>query len=79
VISQVPIARRPVQPERRQTLSTLVEVVVGYDGKVIQVSPLRSTEGFDETVAEAISQWVFEPTQLNGKPVMVITEVPVSR
>jgi protein TonB len=34
--------------------------------------------GFDENAVEAVSQWKYKPTLLNGKPVRVVTSITVN-
>jgi TonB family protein len=34
--------------------------------------------GFDESAIEAVSQWKYTPTLLNGKPVRVVTTITVN-
>ena len=50
----------------------ILEVTVNRQGEVSNVSVLRSAEGLDEAALEAVHQWRYEPTILNGRPVGVI-------
>ena len=34
--------------------------------------------GFDESAVEAVSQWKYSPTLLDGKPVRVVTTITVN-
>jgi hypothetical protein len=67
---EVPVLRRmpPDKPVRFVDL----EIVVDPSGHVMQVHAVRSVEGFDQALADAIQQWEFEPTFLGGKAVPVI-------
>ena len=51
----------------------ILEVTVDRRGGVSNVSVLRAAgEGFDEAAVEAVRQWRYEPTMVNGRPVSVI-------
>lgn len=47
-------------------------MTVGRQGDVSNVSVLRSAENLDEAAIEAVRQWRYEPTIVNGRPVSVI-------
>ena len=69
-----------VQPEyprlarlRRVQGIAILEVTVDRQGNVSNVSVLRSdAEGFGEAAVEAVRQWRYEPTIMDGRPVSVI-------
>ena len=50
----------------------ILEVTVDRQGEVSSVSVLRSAEGLVEAAVEAVRQWRYEPTIVNGSPVSVI-------
>ena len=50
----------------------ILEVTVDRQGEVSSVSVLRSAEGLDDAAVEAVRQWRYEPTMVNGRPVSVI-------
>ena len=50
----------------------ILEVTVDRQGGVSNVSVLRAAEGFDEAAVEAVRQWRYEQTMVNGRPVSVI-------
>ena len=64
---------------RRQQLRGVVamEMVVGRDGSVVSLRPLNGPEVFAQAATEALRWWRFQPYQVNGKPVIVKTEVAV--
>jgi hypothetical protein len=49
-----------------------IEVVIDHAGRVAQVFVMDSTEGYDQSVVDALQKWTFEPTRLDGRPVWVI-------
>lgn len=71
----------PGYPEaaRAQNLSGVVvlDIVVGRDGSVIEVSPESGPEVLTRAAAEAVRWWQFEPFQINGHAAVVGTTVEV--
>lgn len=56
----------------------ILEAVIGEDGSVENVRVLRSKPLLDAAAVEAVRQWRFTPTLLNGQPVPVVMTVTVS-
>jgi protein TonB len=56
----------------------ILEAVIGADGRVSQVRLLRSIPLLDQAAMDAVRQWVFTPTLLNGEPVPVVMTVTVA-
>ena len=52
-------------------------VVIGKDGRVVRETLVSGHPGLAPAAVEALHQWVYEPTLVNGKPVEVVTEVLV--
>jgi protein TonB len=73
---------RPVYPrfalEARVQGLVIVEATIGADGRVVNARVLRSVPLLDEAALEAVRQWEFVPTHLNGVPVPVIMSVTVA-
>ena len=68
-----------VQPEyprmarlRRIQGIVILEVTVDREGNVSNVAVLRSVDGLDAAAVEAVRQWRYEPTIINGRPVSVV-------
>ena len=55
----------------------ILEATIGPDGRVQDVKVLRSIPLLDQAALDAVRQWVFTPTLLNGVPVPVIMTVTV--
>ncbi len=55
----------------------ILEAVIGEDGRVRNLRVLRSIPLLDDAAAEAVRQWQFTPTLLNGEPVPVVMTVTV--
>jgi protein TonB len=61
--------------QARVTGMVIVEAVIGEDGRVRDISVLRSIPMLDEAAVAAVKQWVYAPTLLNGIPVPVIMTI----
>jgi TonB family protein len=55
----------------------IVEVLIRPDGKVNSARIVRSIPLLDQAALDAVRQWEFAPTLLNGAPVSVISTVTV--
>ncbi len=55
----------------------LVECVIGVDGRVTDVRVVQGHPLLAEAAANAVRQWRYAPTLLNGEPVAVIMTVTV--
>ena len=56
----------------------ILEATIGATGNVTAVNVLRSVPLLDEAAVNAVRQWVYTPTLLNGVPVPVIMTVTVN-
>ena len=72
---------RPVYPQSaiqaRIQGVVIIEATIGKDGAVDNARILRSIPLLDPAALEAVRQWQFTPTLLNGVPVPVIMTVTV--
>lgn len=55
----------------------ILECTISPEGKVVTVKTLRGVPLLDEAAIEAVRQWEYTPTLLNGVPVPVIMTVTV--
>jgi protein TonB len=71
----------PVYPATALTQRTfgtvVVEAIVGPDGKVHDARVMHSVAGLDDAALDAVRQWEFLPSRLNGVPVAVIVTILV--
>jgi len=58
--------------------TVIIEAVIGADGRVQSARSLRPMPFLEEAALEAVRQWVFTPTKLNGEAVPVVMTVTVS-
>lgn len=56
----------------------ILECVIGEDGRIARVKVLRGVPLLDQAATEAVRQWEYEPTVIDGVPVPVIVTVTVN-
>jgi len=56
----------------------ILEALIAEDGSVRDVKIMRSVPLLDGAASDAVRQWRFTPTLLNGVPVQVIMTVTVT-
>jgi protein TonB len=73
---------KPVYPDAAKSGRVqgvvIIEATIGANGKVIDTRVLRSVPMLDQAALDAVKQWEFTPTLLNGKPVPVVMTVTVN-
>jgi hypothetical protein len=74
---------RTVLPEVPESLrgirgSVMLNVAVGGDGKVIRAVAEGGPPELYAISVKAVEQWTYQPTLLNGSPVVVITRVEIN-
>ena len=55
-----------------------IEATIGADGKVVDARVVRSVPMLDQAALDAVRQWEYTPTLLNGVPVPVIVTVTIN-
>jgi hypothetical protein len=73
--------QRPSMRDRRTGMPPaplLMELVIDESGRVVQIHILRSVDGYDDAVADAVQKWEYEPTVVRGQPKTVILTELVS-
>jgi len=84
VVDMARFVRRvePVYPSlaRQARISGAVELtgVIGVDGRIRELQVVNGHPLLARAALEAVRQWVYEPTLLNGKPVEVIAPITVN-
>ena len=73
---------KPVYPAMAQSArvagAVIIEATIGPDGKVIDAKVLRSIPLLDQAALDAVRQWEYTPTLLNGVPVPVVMTVTIN-
>jgi protein TonB len=55
-----------------------LEATIGVDGKVKGVKVLKGPPMLQKAAQEAVMQWVYKPTLLNGTPVENVTHISIN-
>jgi len=55
-----------------------IEATIGSDGKVTDAKVVRSIPMLDQAALDAVRQWEYTPTLLNGVPVPVLTTININ-
>jgi protein TonB len=73
---------KPVYPEDAKNAGiqgiVILETIIGTDGSVQEAKVLRSVTQLDKAALDAVIQWRYTPTLLNGEPVEVVMTVTVT-
>jgi protein TonB len=73
---------RPLYPSIAQAARVegmvIIETTIGPTGRVLDARVIKSIPLLDDAALEAVRQWEFTPTLLNGSPVPVVLTVTVS-
>jgi protein TonB len=73
---------KPVYPEAAKAAGVqgivIIEIIIGTDGAVNEAKVLRSVPELDRAAVDAVMQWKYTPTLLNGEAVKVIMTVTVT-
>jgi len=73
---------QPVYPAIAQAAHVagvvMIEATIGPDGKVIDAKVVRSIPMLDQAALDAVQQWEYTPTLLNGVPVPVLVTVTIN-
>jgi TonB family protein len=56
----------------------ILETLIGKDGKVMSVRVISGHPLLQQSAVDAVSQWLYKPTFLNGQPVEVVTTTTVN-
>src|SRR5580658_2564625 len=73
LIQQVPPVYPPDAKQNRIQGEVKLEVTIGQDGHVTEARPASGPPELTQSAVDAVSQWVYKPTLLNGQPVTVLT------
>jgi TonB family protein len=73
---------KPIYPAIAQTARVsgpvTIEATIGADGKVVDATVVKSIPMLDQAALDAVEQWEYLPTMLNGTPVPVRVTVTVN-
>ena len=77
-VHHVPPVYPRIAQDARVSGVVILEAIIGVDGRVQDLRVLRSKPLLDQAAIDAVRQWRFTPTLLNGVPVPVILTVTVN-
>jgi TonB family protein len=73
---------KPVYPAIAQSAGVVgavtIEATIGPDGKVMDATVVRSIPLLDQAALDAVRQWEYTPTLLNGVPVPIVVNVTIN-
>ena len=72
-----PVYPAEAKQNRIQGVVTL-EITIDKEGHVSQVTVTDGPAELTQAASDAVAQWVYKPTLLNGQPVTVLTTVNVN-
>jgi TonB family protein len=78
ILSKVPPVYPPIAQSAGVEGVVIIETLIDHNGTVRDAKILRSQPLLDQAALDAVRQWVFTPTTLNGVPVQVIMTVTVN-
>jgi len=76
-VTEVAPVYPPIALAARKRGLVILEAVIDEEGTVRQVKVLRSDPLFDRAAMDAVKQWRFTATRLNGQPIPVVMTVTV--
>jgi hypothetical protein len=65
----------PAAPLRDESGVVVIEALIGGDGKVTRMKPLREAPGLTEPAMDAIGKWRYARACLGGQPVPLIITI----
>jgi TonB family protein len=68
----------PIAASAKVTGIVIIEATIGADGRVVDARVVRSIPLLDQAAVDAVRQWEFTPTLLNGVPTPIIMSVTVN-
>ena len=76
---QQPSPRYPPDARARHIQGVVkMTALIGLDGKVLYLRPENGPPELVPASLEAVRQWEYKPTMLNGKPCYVVTRIDVN-
>ena len=77
-LNNVPPVYPPMAKQARVEGTVILEATISPQGRVTDVKVLRGIPLLDHAAIDAVRQWSYSPTLLNGTPVPVVMTVTVS-
>jgi TonB family protein len=77
-IKDVPPVYPAIARSARVAGTVTIEATIGADGKVIDAKVVKSVPMLDQAALDAVRQWEYSPTLLNGVPVPITMTVTIN-
>lgn len=58
--------------------SVLLHATIGETGRIVEIKVVKGHPLLRESAVDAVRQWIYSPTLLNGEPMAVVTEISVN-
>ena len=68
---------RRLRSRHTSPVTVTIEATIGVDGKVVDAKVINSVPMLDQAALDAVRQWEYLPSMLNGQPVPVLVTVTV--
>jgi len=68
----------PLARQARIQGTVRFSAIIGKDGTIQNLQLVSGHPLLVQSATDAVKQWVYQPTQLNGEPVEVITQIDVN-
>ncbi len=78
LVTKVTPAYPPEAKQARVQGAVRLQAMISKDGKVAELELISGDPLLVPSATEAVKQWVYKPTLLNGQPVEVITQIDVN-
>ena len=78
LVNQVTPVYPPLARQARISGIVRLEAVIGRDGRIKSLHVAAGHPLLVQAALEAVRQWVYQPTLLNGEPVEVLTQIEVN-
>jgi protein TonB len=78
LISQPPAVYPPLAKQARIQGVVKLSATIAKDGTVQHLEAISGHPLLMEAAMDAVRQWVYKPTLLNGQPVEVVTQIDVN-
>jgi TonB family protein len=78
LISQVQPVYPPLAKQAHIQGTVELQATIGTDGRVVDLKVLRGHPLLVQAALDAVKDWVYKPTWLNGQPVQVVTSIQVN-
>ncbi len=78
IVHQVMPVYPPAARQARISGTVRIEAVIGRDGIIQSLQVMSGHPWLAQAALDAVHQWVYRPTLLNGEPVEVLTQIDVN-